>query len=320
MYLYFYVFTVVLFGNGFAWWLVTTGLQRSHGSGQGSSTWLQLSKTLLKQLTSAGEEGRLQHTTVCLLAFRGLYGVVPCCCKTVLRLTLSHWIRSVLDLSAEKMFWDCCHSDRSLEMRECFSMCLPPWKGGEDHHWQLVNFLLNLPLPSGLQCVQLNSEEPLSSCRPYGNPALSEGLFVLRSGCELMVWFRGFGGLELPSWWRKCQSCAKSAGALWDAKSLLSATFCWSRWSFLSTKSKKLLFAPSFISPCKCHVIGRNAESSLSPVPVCLGEKRREVRWNHTSLCVCTLKAKLFVSLKHMGGRAAKPKLFPSICKLNLIP
>lgn len=61
----------------------------------------------------------------------------------------------------------------------------------------------------------------LPSWRLYWNLGLSEGLFVLGSGHELTVWFRGFSGLELPSWWRKCHCCAKSAGALWDAKSLL---------------------------------------------------------------------------------------------------
>jgi len=43
-------------------------------------------------------------------------------------------------------------------MRESFSTCLPPWEG-EDHHWQLEDFFLNLQLPSELQCVQLNSEQ-----------------------------------------------------------------------------------------------------------------------------------------------------------------
>lgn len=100
LYLFVHIFIVVLFDSGEN--LVTTGLWRSSDSGQGSSAWPQLRKVLLKQLTSAQGEERVQCTTRCSFALGGLYCVVPCWCKTVLRLMLNHWIRSVLDISAEK--------------------------------------------------------------------------------------------------------------------------------------------------------------------------------------------------------------------------
>lgn len=81
-------------------------------------------------------------------------------------------------------------------MRESFSMCLPPWEGGEDDCWQLEDFFFNLQLYLGFQRVHL--EQQFSSCRRYRNLVLSEDLFVLRFGCELMICFRGFSGL--PSW------------------------------------------------------------------------------------------------------------------------
>lgn len=163
-------------------------------------------------------------------------------------MTLNHWIRSVLDLSAERVYWDCCHSDsRSLVMKESFSMCLPPWEG-EDHFWQLEYFFLNLQLPSESQCVQWNSEQQLSSCTPYWNLVVSEGLFVLRSGCELVVCFRGFHGLELHSSWRKCHCRAKSAGALWDAKSLL-CYFLLIQVVFPKYKVKEVIVCPFFHLP-----------------------------------------------------------------------
>lgn len=52
-------------------------------------------------------------------------------------------------------------------MREIFSMCLPPWEGGEDDGWQLEDCFLNLQLSLEFQCVQLNSEQQFSSCRLY---------------------------------------------------------------------------------------------------------------------------------------------------------
>lgn len=41
-------------------------------------------------------------------------------------------------------------------MGENFSMCLPPWEGGEDDCWQLEDFFFNLQLSLEFQCVQLS--------------------------------------------------------------------------------------------------------------------------------------------------------------------
>lgn len=56
------LFTVVLFGNGFPWCLVTAGLQRSSDTAKSPAPEHLLSKFTLKQFTQQeGREGSVYH-------------------------------------------------------------------------------------------------------------------------------------------------------------------------------------------------------------------------------------------------------------------